>query len=398
MQDHKRRLMKFAAFMPCSFTQLKEKLEMFSMPENCAEVYSDEDLRKEHSGSLFLSTHGRPIIIQKSSAEQKQGQKLTKYQLRNSRAASMLFDVFIGIIISFLLNEFLPADKIASYFILWRNRTELFLNELLEWLMGAPAGLKLNYEMTIFLGKFFLYHIYIWIGYLAIMEPFYQMIIQALIYSSCLGFSIMLALASDLLAFLTFHTYCFYVYAAKVYSLQLQGLISLSRLFRGMKWNPLRNRVDSISYDADQLAFGTILFTVLLFLLPTTMVYYLVFASLRLPILLVKTVLHCLVMVINTFPVYDVLKRLLYQQGEIDFMTFTISYGPGTPKILHDKGTRYLNIIKIDDQVKLISKTHVVSMVTLIKQRTVAGLLNFTSLKDLVKPFVTGNVVNSLTK
>ena len=84
-----------------------------------------------------------------------------------------------------------------------------------------------------------------------------------------------------------------------------------------MKWNVLRNRVDSISYDADQLAFGTILFTVLLFLLPTTMIYYLVFALLRLPILLVKTVLHCLVMVLNTFPVYDVLKRLIYQREEI---------------------------------------------------------------------------------
>ena len=182
---------------------------------------TDEDLSKDWS--LFLS----------KSTERKQGRRLTKCQLRNSRAASMLFDVCMGIIFSFSLKECLRGNEIASYFILWRNRTELFLNELLEWLMGAPAGLKLNYEMTIFLGKFFLYHIYIWIGYLAIMEPYYQMIIEVLIYSSCLGLSIMLALASDLLAFLTFHTYCFYVYAAKVYSLQLQGLISLSRLFRG---------------------------------------------------------------------------------------------------------------------------------------------------------------------
>lgn len=35
---------------------------------------------------------------------------------------------------------------------------------LLEWLMGAPAGLKLNSQLTHFLGKFFQYHIFLWTG------------------------------------------------------------------------------------------------------------------------------------------------------------------------------------------------------------------------------------------
>ena len=52
---------------------------------------------------------------------------------------------------------------------------------------------------------------------------------------------------------------------------------SLWRLFRGKKWNVLRQRVDSAAYDADQLFVGTLLFTVLLFLLPTTGLYYVVF-------------------------------------------------------------------------------------------------------------------------
>ena len=38
------------------------------------------------------------------------------------------------------------------------------LSDLVQWLMGAPAGLKLNAQLTNFLGHFFIYHIYLWTG------------------------------------------------------------------------------------------------------------------------------------------------------------------------------------------------------------------------------------------
>lgn len=41
----------------------------------------------------------------------------------------------------------------------------------------------------------------------------------------------------------------------------------------------LRNRTDSWDYDVDQLILGTILFTLLAFLLPTVVVYYVLFAA-----------------------------------------------------------------------------------------------------------------------
>lgn len=47
----------------------------------------------------------------------------------------------------------------------------------------------------------------------------------------------------------------------------------------GKRYNVLRNRIDSWDYDVDQLLFGTILFTLVAFLFPTVLVYYLVFAS-----------------------------------------------------------------------------------------------------------------------
>jgi hypothetical protein len=46
----------------------------------------------------------------------------------------------------------------------------------------------------------------------------------------------------------------------------------------GKKRNVLRHRIDDCDYDQDQLLLGTVLFTVLLFLLPTTAAYYILFS------------------------------------------------------------------------------------------------------------------------
>ena len=59
----------------------------------------------------------------------------------------------------------------------------------------------------------------------------------------------------------------------RLYSLQVSGLVALGR-----KHNPLRGRVDSCQYSPDQLFVGTLAFTILLFLFPTTFMYYIVFA------------------------------------------------------------------------------------------------------------------------
>ena len=45
------------------------------------------------------------------------------------------------------------------------------LQRLLHWLMGNPAGLKLNSALAHFLGHFFLYHVYLWIGKWKLLTP-----------------------------------------------------------------------------------------------------------------------------------------------------------------------------------------------------------------------------------
>ena len=50
------------------------------------------------------------------------------------------------------------------------------------------------------------------------------------------------------------------------------------RLLAGVKWNPVRQRVDTLHARGDQLILGTLIFSTLLFLFPTTLVYYFVFS------------------------------------------------------------------------------------------------------------------------
>jgi hypothetical protein len=92
--------------------------------------------------------------------------------------------------------------------------------------------------------------------------------------SAPLGLSTLLALSSDLLALATCHVSLLHWLASLAYSAQLRALAALWHLFRGRKLNPLRHRVDSFECTVEQVVVGSLLFTLLLLLLPTTWAYY----------------------------------------------------------------------------------------------------------------------------
>ncbi|KAM0324791.1 hypothetical protein ACHAQA_007757 [Verticillium albo-atrum] len=139
-------------------------------------------------------------------------------------------DVIIGIALgSYIIDH---SDWVANTIAqLLRTYTVEALRRSISWLMSFPAGLKLNKELGSFLGDLFLWVIEYW--------------------------------------------------SARIFHWQLTILVSLFHLFRGKKQNILRNRIDSCDYDLDQLLVGTILFTLLFFLLPTVVVFYLNFAVAR---------------------------------------------------------------------------------------------------------------------
>lgn len=119
-----------------------------------------------------------------------------------------------------------------------------------------------------------------------------------------------LAMFSDLLSALTIHIYSFYLASARIYHWQLTILQSLFHLFRGKKHNVLRNRIDSCDYDLDQLLVGTILFTLLFFLLPTVVVFYLNFAIARMIIISMKAGFDTLLSCLNHFPLFALMLRI----------------------------------------------------------------------------------------
>jgi phosphatidylinositol glycan class Q protein len=98
-------------------------------------------------------------------------------------------------------------------------------------------------------------------------------------YISVVGVSFQIALISDALNLLTIHAQCFYGYARAIYKIEMDSLKSLFRLFRGKKFNPMRKRIDSYLYNIDQLFIGTLGFCIAFFLLPTVLIYYVVFLS-----------------------------------------------------------------------------------------------------------------------
>lgn len=119
-----------------------------------------------------------------------------------------------------------------------------------------------------------------------------------------------IAMVSDFLSALTMHIYSFYLASARIFHWQLTILQSLFHLFRGKKHNVLRNRIDSCDYDLDQLLVGTILFTLLSFLLPTVVVFYLNFAIARMIIISFKASFDTLLSCLNHFPLFAVMLRI----------------------------------------------------------------------------------------
>ncbi|XP_033108713.1 phosphatidylinositol N-acetylglucosaminyltransferase subunit Q-like isoform X2 [Anneissia japonica] len=246
------------------------------------------------------------------------------YNRKMNLLLMLVFDFAVGLILILILHQTDFSNILATAFMQFANTTANSLEQLLRWLMGAPAGLKLNRELASFLGHFFLYHIYLWVGYLGAIAPFLAIAIRFTSLCGCLGLSVVIALSSDVLSILTFHIYCFYVYAARIYCLQVHGLMAFWHLFRGKKWNVLRQRVDSCAFHVDQLFLGTLLFTILLFLLPTTALFYTVFTLLRLAVLIPQSFVAKMITVMNRIPFYS----LLLWTVRAGFMVEGISFHP----------------------------------------------------------------------
>lgn len=243
-----------------------------------------------------------------------------------NRMCSILLDCLLGACLAWVVhwdNGF--SEEVPWASLEWTETVVQHLQTLIQWLMGAPAGLKLNAALNNALGRFFLYHISLWKTYVGVVDPW----VGALFSLWPGSLTLHLALASDLLALATVHMYCFYGYACRLYQGWVRALGALWRLFRGRKWNPLRRRVDSHRYDVDQMFVGTLLFGVLFFLFPTVAVYYVVFMALRLVVLCIQGLLSRAVLVWDSLPFYTLAARTVSGRPIVGDVRFdALSSGP----------------------------------------------------------------------
>ncbi|PSN62510.1 Gpi1-domain-containing protein [Corynespora cassiicola Philippines] len=218
-------------------------------------------------------------------------------------------DVIIGIALgSYIIeNSTSVAARVDTILNTWSIEG---LRRMISWLMEWPGGLKLNTELAEFLGDLFLWVIDHWAGCMSLLRPFLPGIIHFIGFSAFAGATMPISLFSDLVSLLTLHIYSFYIASARIFHWQLTIIISLFHLFRGKKRNVLRNRIDSCDYDLDQLLLGTILFTLLFFLLPTVFVFYLTFASARVAVIGLKAILEIGLACLNHFPLFAAMLRI----------------------------------------------------------------------------------------
>ncbi|KAG8998693.1 phosphatidylinositol N-acetylglucosaminyltransferase subunit gpi1 [Tulasnella sp. JGI-2019a] len=221
----------------------------------------------------------------------------------------ILNDVIIGASFGAFLSENCDTLGVAL-----ERYTKVYAIDLIRdsllWLDDWPAGLKLNTQLSHFLCLSFVGLTDAWATCLTVTGPYFPSLINLAGICGWAGFTMLISLASDALSILTVHLYFSYMVATTVFSQQLSVLASLWRLFRGKRRNVLRNRTDSWDYDVDQLILGTILFTLLAFLLPTIVVYYVLFATARVVIITVHATLETCLAFLNHFPLFAMMLRM----------------------------------------------------------------------------------------
>ncbi|OJT05908.1 N-acetylglucosaminyl-phosphatidylinositol biosynthetic protein gpi1, partial [Trametes pubescens] len=234
---------------------------------------------------------------------------ISKYIKFHNCVWLVLNDAIIGVAFGSFLCENsdvlarMSEDFLQHYLV---HRMELAL----LWLNNWPAGLKLNTELSQFYCHSLIGIVSAWGWLLARMAPYFPILIWLIGISGCLGMTMIVSLLSDTLSVLTAHLYACYFISAMVFRHQLSLAGSLWNLFRGKRYNVLRNRIDTWDYDLDQLLLGTILFTLLAFLYPTVLTYYALFAAARLAVMMIHAVFDTVTALLNHFPLFALLLRV----------------------------------------------------------------------------------------
>uniref|UniRef100_A0A7N0VCK4 N-acetylglucosaminyl transferase component n=1 Tax=Kalanchoe fedtschenkoi TaxID=63787 RepID=A0A7N0VCK4_KALFE len=226
---------------------------------------------------------------------------------RHSIWTNMIVDMLLGNAIGLAL--LINGEAVRHWvFVVVNNLTNYLLRSGCVWLMGVPAGFKLNTELATVLGMICLNTIQIWSTLWFFLGFLFEHILQGLVMLGMVfGITTAAAFIKDLIELAALHVSALQRILSFIYSWQIQSIAFLWRLFRGQKWNPLRQRLDNYDYTVEQHIVGSLLFTSLLLLLPTTSVFYIFFSLVSASISVLFILIEFIMAVVHATPYLKVL-------------------------------------------------------------------------------------------
>ena len=256
-----------------------------------------------------------------------------------NRSSQDYANSLLGVCLVVLLAISLSEQSLLSLF----ERADSAREQTVRWMMRAPAGLKLHTGLGDFIGTWILGFSgrYTSLMY-AVLSPFASpmpVIVQWIlgvslaVVGALVGLSGLFDLVADILAIVHGHLYAISYVLSYGWSGMLRSLLCLWRLFRGLKWNPLRQRVDTCQYDLDELLFGTLFFVLLCFLSPTVFAFHVLLAVFLLPVEVLRALLSGLARVFQAFPLH---RAYLWVINSSMLPHYTVySASPSSNSVLH---------------------------------------------------------------
>lgn len=285
--------------------------------------------QQQHQRSVLHleSSRNKSHLIRNLSAKKNALMQLPKWNIQSINLAFFLaVDALIGSVVALCIANYLP--NLPTSFSTLRSSWSIgSYKNLMNWLMGWPAGFKLNNNLNKFLGEMFLWMLSVWevLVYSSYKFSFDSIAVATAYYSAIVGISSLFAAMQDILGVITLHLQFMHFVSSKIYKFQVFSLFNLVLLFRGMKWNDLRKRYDYANYDTDQLLIGTILFTVLAYLFPTVLVYFLSFLLTTITIKGTSKLLSFFQQFCTHFPYWQWICKFSGKQNSIPY---TITFEP----------------------------------------------------------------------
>ncbi|KAG0706429.1 N-acetylglucosaminyl transferase component-domain-containing protein [Suillus ampliporus] len=305
---------------PSKFTAISEKIQC-----TIDGIESSKNIFWHVASLVFVSSREFSIVVQQIESRARKLRRLLRgvqpvangdVRLKSSQYIEFyntLWIILNDLIIGIALRQFLQQDRqvfMDLFKLTFEDKAVHQIRQILLWLDSWPGGLKLNTELSRFYSHSFMGLISLWNRSFRTVIPFLPMVFSALELGSAFGVTMTLAMVCDLVCVFMAHVQLCYLVSVTVYGHLLRLTASLWNLFRGRRHNVLRNRTDPWDYDVDQLLLGTILFTLVAYLFPTVMVYYILFATMRFSTILVYASLNTALAFMNYFPLFALMLRI----------------------------------------------------------------------------------------